>query len=690
MRKSVLLRPSLGSLLCIGALSLAACVGSIDEEGGSSGSGGGPKGPQTSPTGRDPGRVTLHRLNRAEYDNTVRDLLGTALTPAKDFPADDHGYGYDNIADVLTISPTQVALYERAAELVVEDAMAPPLATSATQLVEAETLTGTTGSATSDAYNLYSNGDIAATFSLPSDGTYEVRVRAWSTPAGTEAAKMNIMFGAADLGVFDVPNDKNNPLIVTKQAAVTGGSKVVTVSFTNDFYEPPNDRNLYVDYIEIEGPIGATTGKNAMRDRILVCDPKTGEACQRQIIEAFTKRAWRRPVSSTEIDKLMAFMALAKSEGEDEDAGIKLALRAALMSHNFVFRVELDPTPTGGTVRALNAWELASRLSYFLWSSMPDEALFAKAESGELLDPAVLAAETRRMLQDPKASALTDNFAGQWLYTRALVEHEPDYNFFPEYEDGLRIAMEQETRLFFQEFLQQPHPVQDLLKADFGYVDSRLAQHYGLSGVSGSSHTRVTMTDPRRGGLLGQGSLLTITSYPTRTSPVKRGRWVLAQLLCDKPADPPPGVEGEINPTPPAGTTQKDLLAKHREDPTCASCHDVMDPIGIALENFDGIGRYRTEDNGAPVDPTADMPDGTKLDGPVSLADAVVSDERFPACVMQQMFVYALGRGTQDSDQPYFDEMMKAVGSGFTLEQAIVQIVSSEPFRMRRAEGGGK
>jgi hypothetical protein len=674
----------------MGALSLAACVGSIDEQGGSSGGGAGAKGPQVSPTGRDPGRVTLRRLNRAEYDNTVRDLLGTALTPAKDFPADDHGYGYDNIADVLSISPTQVALYERAAELVVEDAMAAPLATSSTQLVEAETLTGTTGSATSDAYNLHSNGDITATVALPSDGTYEVRVRAWSTPAGTDPAKMRIMFGATDLGSFDVPNDKSAPIVVTKQTTASGGSKVVTVSFTNDFYEPPNDRNLYVDYIEVEGPIDATTGKNAMRDRILLCDPTTGAACQRQVIEAFAKRAWRRPVTEAEIDKLMAFIALAKSEGEDENAGIKLALRAVLMSHNFVFRVELDPTPTGGTVRALNAWELASRLSYFLWSSMPDDALFAKAESGELLDPEVLATEAQRMLQDPKASALTDNFAGQWLYTRALVEHEPDYAFFPEYEDGLRIAMEQETRLFFQEFLQNPHPIQDLLQADFGYVDGRLAQHYGINGVSGSSPTRTTLTDPLRGGLLGQGSILTITSYPTRTSPVKRGRWVLSQLLCDKPADPPPGVEGEINPTPPAGTTQKELLAKHREDPTCASCHDVMDPIGIALENFDGIGRFRTEDNGAPVDPNADMPDGTKLDGPAALAKAVASDERFPGCVMQQMIIYALGRGTRDSDQPYFDEMMKTVGSGFSLEQAILQIVKSEPFRMRRAEGGGK
>ncbi len=458
MRKLVQSRPSLSTLACLSALCLAACVGSIDDEGSSRGSGPGPKGPQVSPTGRDPGRVTLHRLNRAEYDNTVRDLLGTALTPAKDFPADDHGYGYDNIADVLTISPTQVVLYERAAEALIEDAMKPPQATSATQLVEAETLTGSTGSATSDAYNLWSNGDITATFALPSDGTYEVRVRAWSTAAGTEDAKMNVLIGSTDLGTFDVPNDSSNPLIVTKQADVTGGSKVVTVSFINDFYEPPSDRNLYVDYIEVEGPIGATTGKNALRDRILICDPSTGDACQRQILEAFTKRAWRRPVTAAEIDKLMAFIALAKAEGEDEEVGIKLALRAVLISHNFVFRVELDETPNGGTVRPLNAWELASRLSYFLWSSMPDDALFAKAESGELLHPEVLAAEARRMLQDPKSSALVDNFAGQWLYTRALVEHEPDYNFFPEYEDGLRVAMEQETRLFFKEFLEKTPP----------------------------------------------------------------------------------------------------------------------------------------------------------------------------------------------------------------------------------------
>ncbi|MEZ4219952.1 MAG: DUF1592 domain-containing protein [Polyangiaceae bacterium] len=678
------------TLLLAGALPLAACIGSIEERGGSSGGKGGTSGPQSSPSGRDPGSVTLHRLNRAEYDNTVRDLLGTALTPAKDFPADDHGYGYDNIADVLSISPTQVMLYEAAAETLVDDTLKAAAASSSKQLIEGETLTSSVGGATSNAYNLWSNGDLSATFSLPSDGSYEIRVRAWSTQAGSEPARMAVRVGTQDLGTFDVPNASSDPLLVSKQTQVSGGSKTVTISFLNDFYSAPDDRNLYVDYIEVEGPIGATGGGNAQRDRILSCDPASGQACQRTILEDFAKRAWRRPVTQEEIDKLLAFVALAQAEGDDEETGIKLALRAVLMSHNFLFRIELDGAPSSGAVRPLNAWELASRLSYFLWSSMPDDALFAKAESGALLEPDVLVAETRRMLQDPKAEALTDNFAGQWLYTRALVEHEPDANYFSGYDDGLRVAMEQETRSFFQEFLTQPHPVQDLLLANFGFVDGRLADHYGVSGVQGSSPQRVTFDDPLRGGLLGQASVLTITSYPTRTSPVKRGRWVLAQLLCDKPPDPPPGVEAEIDPSPPVGTTQKDLLAKHREDPTCASCHSRMDPIGIALENFDGIGRYRSEDNGSAVDPTAELPDGTALNGPQSLAKAVANDDRFRSCVLEQMFTYALGRGRATTDLPYFDEMLKNLGQGYNLQQAIEQIVLSEPFRMRRAEGGNQ
>jgi hypothetical protein len=322
---------------------------------------------------------------------------------------------------------------------------------------------------------------------------------------------------------------------------------------------------------------------------------------------------------------------------------------------------------------------------------MPDTELFTLAKAGKLGETATLTAQVKRMLADPKAEALTDNFAGQWLYTRALVEHEPDYNFFPEWTEGgdaLRTAMEQETRLFFQEFLSRGWPIEQMLTADHSFLNQRLAQHYGATGPTGSTPERMTLPAGERRGLLGQGSVLTITSYPTRTSPVKRGRWVLAQLLCDKPNDPPPGVEGNLPTTPPQGTSLRELLEQHRANPDCAICHDAMDPIGLALENFDAIGRWRTEDSGVTIDPTGKLPGDIEVEGPADLSQKIAADARYPACILTQMFTYALGRGPTEGDDPYFDEMLDNLGgSGFSLEQAILQIVLSEPFRMKR---GGK
>jgi hypothetical protein len=292
------------------------------------------------------------------------------------------------------------------------------------------------------------------------------------------------------------------------------------------------------------------------------------------------------------------------------------------------------------------------------------------------------------MLADPKADALIDNFAGQWLYTRALVEHEPDYNFFPEWDDGLRSALQTETELFFKDFLQKGHPIDGLLTADFTFANDRLGQHYGF-GATGATHQQIGITDPNRRGLLGHGSVLTITSYPTRTSPVKRGQWVLAQLLCDKQPDPPPGVEGNLPMTPPAGTTLKELLAEHREKPECAVCHDRMDPIGLALENFDAVGKWRADEGGVTIEPAGTLPGNIPVSGPVDLSAKIAADPRYPACVLSQMYTYALGRGPTDADDAYFVEMLEKLGTGYSLEAAILEIIRSEPFRMRRGEGGG-
>jgi hypothetical protein len=293
------------------------------------------------------------------------------------------------------------------------------------------------------------------------------------------------------------------------------------------------------------------------------------------------------------------------------------------------------------------------------------------------------------MLADDKASALVDNLAGQWLYTRALAEHEPDQNYFPDFDESLGQAMQQESRLFFQELLSDKQPVETLLTADFAFLNARLATHYGISGVSGADFQKVQLSDKKRGGVLGQGSVLTVTSFPNRTSPVKRGRWVLEQLWCVEVKPPPAGVEVDLPQDAPEGTTLKDQLAKHREDPGCATCHNLMDPVGLALENFDGIGNFRELDNGAPVDPAGVLPGDIPVDGPIELANVIAADSRFPACVTKQFFTYALGRGPTKADDDYFNEMLENLGGqGFALEDLIIEIVKSEPFRMRQQGGG--
>ncbi len=675
----------------------AACAGVVGDPGssgegsgaGGSGASGGGSGGATAQ--RDPNRVTLHRLNSAEYNNTVRDLLGTGQRPAADFPADDHGFGFDNIADVLSVSPSLVELYERAAEALVAEALALPTADPVLLQVEGENLSSSVGAATADAWNLWSSGDLTNVFVLPADGRYRVSARVWGDQAGPEPARAQLVAGNTDLGTFDVASTRSSPQVISGEAQLNGGSRPVTVSFVNDYYDQAAglDRNLYVDWISVEGPLDATMPNNALRDRIVVCDPVAGgDACVRDILRQFTRRAWRRPVTDAEVDRLKQLVDVAAQHGEDVNAGLNVALRGVLVSPHFLFRVELDADPASPASHPLSDHELASRLSYFLWSSMPDEALFAAADAGILTDPDEIERQVRRMLADPKAAALVDNFAGQWLLTRALDSHEPDYAYFPEYDHALRDALKGEARSFFQEMLDARHPIETMLLADFTYVNDRLAQHYGISGTFGASHERVPLTFDQRGGVLRQGGILTVTSYPTRTSPVKRGKWVLGSLLCSEPKPPPPGVEADLPKEELAGKTLREVLELHREKEICAQCHDLMDPIGLALQNFDAIGRWRaTEESGDVVDPTGVLPDGTPVDGPASLAAAVAADARFPECVTEKTFVYALGRGMLPSDAPYLRSMLTNLGgAGFALDDLVVQITRSEPFRLRRGE----
>jgi hypothetical protein len=667
--------PHLG-LAALFALGVLGCSGKLDDP---------PVNVTAYDPAADPGRVTMHRLNRVEYNNTIRDLLGTTLTPADDFPADDRGYGFDNISDVLSISPLQLELYERAAEELALEAMHLP-SQSETNRTEAESLDGQVGAASGEAWNLWSAGELPLTYEFPSTGRYKITARLWGQQAGDEPVKVNLLVGGAVAGNFDVTSTSASPEEVSAEAEVTSGTKVVSVEFLNDYYDEVSgaDRNLMVDWIEVEGPLDSS-GANPIRQKILVCDPATGDACVRQILETFAERAFRRPPTTEEVDRLAAFVKLAQDNGESVDKGIELALRAILTSPHFVFRVEVDPAPSSLEKHPLNDFELASRLSYFLWSSMPDDELFEAARAGLLQDPVELEAQVRRMLEDPKAEALTDNFAGQWLHTRALDDHVPDYQAFPDWNDELKESMRTETGLFFREFLYGELPVSQMLTADFTFLNDTLAAHYGLESP-GEEFAKVTITDPNRSGLLTQGSLLTVTSFPTRTSPVKRGKWVLTQLLCDEPPPPPAGVEGLMNEEIPTGSI-RDRLEKHRTKPECAACHSLMDPLGFGLESFDGIGAFRTMDQNFPVDATGEMPTGEKFNGARELSQIVSSDERFPECVAEKMFTYALGRGPEKTDAPYLDHVnQEFTARGQRLKELIVIIATSEPFRMRRGE----
>ncbi|APR76833.1 Hypothetical protein A7982_02180 [Minicystis rosea] len=660
--------------------SLSGCIGHIgdpDEDG-------------SSTEAADPGRVTLHRLNRAEYDNTVRDLLGTKLTPAVNFPADDSAYGFDNLADTLSLSPVQFELYELTAQTLVNEAMN-NVVPAITTRYEAEDLGSTVGGSAGNAWNLYTKGAIVVAGKLVTPGDYKVRVRAWQTPAPPDAAHMSIVVGTQTFG-FDIAGDKSAPVVVQQIVTVPAGVTDLSVTFDNDFYDEATmaDRNLLVDYIEIEGPLGVTKD-NPLRDRIVTCDfAKGGDACLREILQAFAERAFRRPLVKAEVDGLMKLVALARAQGDTDEAGLRIAMRAILLHPAFLYRVELDEVPTSETSHPLSDYELASRLSYFLWSSMPDQALFDAASAGKLHDDAELDAQVDRMLADPKSRAMIDNFAGQWLYTRELREHQADFQLFPTYDTDLAASMKAETELFFEELLKsETLGIESLVKADFTYLDDRLAQHYGLPAPGSATPVRVKLDSNKRGGVLTQGSWLTVTSNPARTSPVKRGKWILGNLLCSKPPDPPPNIPpittGDLE-----GKSVREVLSEHTKNPACASCHKVMDQLGFALENYDAIGAWRTVDNGFPIDASGTLPDGTTFQDETGMADVIAKDPRFPKCVATKMYTYAIGRGPSTADSPWLDALTTGFQSqGSRLRELIKLIVKSEPFRTRRGEKGG-
>lgn len=636
----------------------------------------------------DPGRVTLHRLNNVEYDNTVRDLFATTLRPAADFPADDRGYGFDNVADALSLSPLQVELYERAAQTLIEDALRQTEPVGRDRF-EIEQVGASVGAVSGDGWLLWSNGEATISFDAPIAGKYRLSARAYGQQAGPEVARMSLAVSGVAPRVVDVPATANAPQVYSIEVTIAAGNHTAAVGFVNDFYDAANmlDRNLWVDYLEVEGPLDAPVVDPGKRQRILVCDLAGGPGCVTEVLRTFTRRAWRRPPTDAELSELSRLVMLAVSQGDSVETGVALALRAVLVSPHFIYRVELDPRPGSKSGHPLTDFELASRLSYFLWSSMPDDALLAAAERGELSDVTKLRAQAERMLADPRAKALVDNFGGQWLFTRALGDHVPDYATFPDYDAPLEAAMRAETNRYFADFVEQDLPMDQFLTADWTYVNDRLARHYELPLPGSDELVKVSLAGSPRRGLLSQGSVLTVTSYPRRTSPVKRGKWVLDQLLCAPPAPPPPGVEA-LPEGPMATGSVRQRLEVHRQNPFCASCHNDLDPLGFGLDDFDGIGKHRTTDGGFPIDASGVLPDGRSFNGAVELAQILAKDPRTYRCMVEKLYIYALGKPpVGDGADVHIDELAESfTADGYRFRELVLALVTHDSFRSRRGE----
>jgi hypothetical protein len=635
----------------------------------------------------DPGKVTIRRLNREEYNNTVRDLLGLDVRPADDFPSDDVGNGFDNIGDVLSISPLLMEKYLGAAEQLSKAAIKLPVENQA--LYQAEEY----GTGRGEYAALTTRGEVAFIHDFK-PGIYRIKVRAFEDQAGPENAKMLVSVNGEPVQEFQVTARRTAPTLYEMPYRAQSGKWKVAVEFLNDFYQPNNppanrDRNLWIDYIEIVGPIGGNAGLPESHRRIIPTDPPAGKEREfaQRYLRAFATRAYRRPVSSEELERLMAIFDLAKKYKEPFERGMQLGVQAVLVSPNFLFRAEIDPKVNPGAARSLNGYELATRLSYFLWSSMPDARLMMLAGDGSLAKPEVLKSEVRRMLRDRKTIALADNFAEQWLTLRKLEIIVPDPQRFPDFNAELKSAMKEETKRFFSYVVANDRSILDFLDGKYTFINGTLAKHYGIANVQGSEFRKVSLEGTQRAGVLTQGSILTVTSNPTRTSPTKRGRWVLEQILGTPPPPPPPGADvfatdGKVA----SAVTLREKMLFHRQKPECASCHQKMDPLGFGLENFDAVGAWRTKDGDAPIDASGELPTGEKFAGPTQLRNLLLKDKhQFVHAFSEKMLTYALGRGLATADRCHVDSITKQVEkSKYTFSSLIESIVMSDPFRKRR------
>ncbi|MBM4014781.1 MAG: DUF1592 domain-containing protein, partial [Planctomycetes bacterium] len=610
----------------------------------------------------DAGSTPIRRLNRAEYGNTVRDLFDLPLQPETKLPADEVGYGFDNIAELLTVPPLLLEKYAALAEEIAAAALpGPQLRTAVVRRFEAETLPTTLRDSFQSRHfaNLYSAGKVNLDVELPRAGEYVVRACLSADQAGPELARFAFSAGSRELLRGEVACDASGDERHEWRGALEGGPQRLAVAFLNDYYvaDAPDprqrDRNLRIDWIEVEGPLDPFPPTPAER-RLFPCggDHPHGRECAPALLRRLAARAWRRPPNALEVGQLLALVDDALAAGDPLIDSLRHAVAAVLVSPRFLFRTELDAAPDDPAARRpLDDFELAARLSYLCWSSLPDDRLQALAEQGLLRDPAILADETRRMLRDVRSAALVGNCLAQWLQLRMLATAAPDPVEFPAFDDPLRESMRLETELFLEAIVREGRPLSELLDADFTFVDERLARHYGIAGVTGAAMRRVRVVEPARRGLLGHASLLTLTSNPARTSPVKRGKFVLERLLGAPPPPPPPGV-GVLDDSreASAAATLRERLAAHRADPGCAGCHQKMDAIGFALERFGPTGAWRDRDGPHPVDDRATLPDGRELRGPADLREVLLEDDALTRTLAEKLLTYALGRGLADDD----------------------------------------
>ena len=682
----------------------------------------------------DPGRVTMRRLNRVEYRNTIRDLIGVTFDPTEDFPSDDIGHGFDNIGDVLTLSPMLMERYLAAAETIMHQAIVlnpPPVVQRQLASMYTEPASGDVATkliedgfrrVTSDGTDATEIGPLNTPY-IWEDGDYIFRTRVYgktedgmplkvailvhgldladsSSEEELAAISGNVLKPAKILKIFELKANSRETaeILEISVPAIPGRHRMLVGQLKPLANAPPT--KLFVEYLALDGPLDT---RPKSHQQLLAREEANSLAQQTiEVLNRFLRRAFRRAITAEELQRSVLLVDQAIAAGESWESGIQLAMQAALCSPKFLFRAELDDLPDNQDIRKLDEFQLASRLSYFLWSTMPDDTLLDLAESDQLT--ANLESQVQRMLTNPKASSLVQNFALQWLQLKRIEFIAPDERMFPAFNAQLRAAMIQETQMFVESILLEDRSVLELIDANYTFLNQPLAQHYGIADthgnmvgqpeqypggqpIQGDAFVRVSLTDKTRGGLLTQASVLTVTSNPTRTSPVKRGRWVLEQVLGSAPPGPPPNVP-EL-PSSEADATTNSLrqrMENHRKNPSCANCHAKMDPIGFALENFNAVGGFRTKDGPFDIDSTGEFPDGTKFRGPADLKTLMLErKDEFTRCLTEKMLTYALGRGLEYYDRPVVEKIVKNLAAGnYKFSVLVIQIVQCEAFRERR------